>query len=328
MHPILPNENNSDMSFSHETLSTTPIMFHFFHSCRDSKKYDGSFSEENLVHLIQWLGARNILHPQEYVDQIEKGQVAKGATVFTFDDNLLSQHQIALPVLDYYGIKAFWFIYDDPYTKQESFFEIARFLRVKCYPSLDAYLSSLIAFAETLPRATAVFEKFKRENWQRYLSDYSFYSELDRKFRYFRDICLTYSEFKFCTEAQYSELALRKDILINELVTPPDRIKALNDQGHVIGLHSSSHPTVFSSLSRVAQIKEYNQNKQWLEGLGCDKVKTMAHPNGSYNADTLEVLSELGIRIGFRSNQNPLQNQSNLELPRLDAAILLKEVLP
>ena len=31
-----------------------------------------------------------------------------------------------------------------------------------------------------------------------------------------------------------------------------------------------------------------------------NEIKCMSHPSGSYNADTLKILKELGIELGFK----------------------------
>ena len=42
----------------------------------------------------------------------------------------------------------------------------------------------------------------------------------------------------------------------------------------------------------------------------------MSHPCGNYNDDTLKILDEMGIQIGFRSNVNIKEIKSKLEVPR------------
>ena len=49
----------------------------------------------------------------------------------------------------------------------------------------------------------------------------------------------------------------------------------------------------------------------------------MSHPCNSYNNDTLEILTNFNIEIGFRANMKTAFN-SNLEIPRIDHAEILK----
>jgi hypothetical protein len=55
----------------------------------------------------------------------------------------------------------------------------------------------------------------------------------------------------------------------------------------------------------------------------------MSHPCGNYNDDTLKVLKELGIEIGFKSTmtmekENKKINNSPLEIAREDHSKILK----
>ena len=59
----------------------------------------------------------------------------------------------------------------------------------------------------------------------------------------------------------------------------------------------------------------------------------MSHPNGSYNNDTLEILKELGIELGFRDNmiidlKNNMKNHNNsfLEIARQNHAQIYKSM--
>ena len=78
-----------------------------------------------------------------------------------------------------------------------------------------------------------------------------------------------------------------------------------------------------AELSYRQQLKEYQENFRHLKKvLGEDPISA-SHPCDSYNSDTLKVLRELGIRLGFRANMFPKQpggrlNDSNLEIARED----------
>ena len=102
----------------------------------------------------------------------------------------------------------------------------------------------------------------------------------------------------------------------------------LVNQGHVLGLHSTTHPTVIDNLSREQQREEYERNLDYLKSIlgGNAEVKAMSHPCGRYNADTLSVLRGLGIEIGFRSNMSHVEGRSLLELPREDHANIVRKI--
>ena len=108
----------------------------------------------------------------------------------------------------------------------------------------------------------------------------------------------------------------------------------LNALGHLIGLHSHSHPFLLENLTYNDQKKEYENNLSILSDiLNIDKynIKYMSHPNGSYNADTLKILQELKIELGFKQimtiepekNMKKINN-SSLEIARQDHAKIIK----
>ena len=107
-----------------------------------------------------------------------------------------------------------------------------------------------------------------------------------------------------------------------------EHIRNLSSQKHIVGLHSYSHPMLINELSYEIQKEEYKKNYDHLEQLCLEgnKITTMAHPCGRYNHDTLEILRNMGIQIGFRSNMAVKNIESLLEIPREDHANVASEV--
>ena len=64
----------------------------------------------------------------------------------------------------------------------------------------------------------------------------------------------------------------------------------LESKGHVIGLHSYSHPMQMSKLSKTEQLLEYQKNYEHLTELIGRPIKAMSHPCGDYSACTLTIL--------------------------------------
>ena len=80
-------------------------------------------------------------------------------------------------------------------------------------------------------------------------------------------------------------------------------LQTLENLGHLIGLHSHNHPTLIEKLNYDEQKNEYEKNLSSISSI-LDKpkneIKCMSHPCGSYNEDTLQILKELGIELGFK----------------------------
>ena len=125
----------------------------------------------------------------------------------------------------------------------------------------------------------------------------------------------------FLTSKTYNEIIIELMILksfdstevLNFLWMTEQHIKELIDQGNLIGLHSYSHPMQMSRLSRLEQLDQYTKNLTHLESLvGEGAIVSMSHPCGDYNEDTLKILTDLGIKIGFRSNLNRTDIKTNM----------------
>ncbi len=82
------------------------VMFHHFFD----KKHPGdpgAISANQLARLIEHIGPAKIILPEEWIYRVEKNKLRKSDVCLTFDDTLLCQYEVALPVLKSYSIKLF-----------------------------------------------------------------------------------------------------------------------------------------------------------------------------------------------------------------------------
>lgn len=83
------------------------IMFHHFHS-ENHRPRPGSLSGEDFAAMLDFLGAEfRILDPQEFASFGEKDLESERVVVLTFDDALLSQVDVAGPILRERGLRAY-----------------------------------------------------------------------------------------------------------------------------------------------------------------------------------------------------------------------------
>ena len=157
-----------------------------------------------------------------------------------------------------------------------------------------------------------------------YLGEFPFYTAEDRWFRYLRDQMLgpdlyEKSMIELMQEFKYDQLEGMKELWMSE-----HQLGEIASAGHSLGLHSFSHPTQISKLDYASQKIEYEKNLVHLEKiLGKDEITSMSHPCGDYNQDTLNILRDLKIKVGFRSNIVN-RKKSDLEIPREDHANIFK----
>ena len=125
-----------------------------------------------------------------------------------------------------------------------------------------------------------------------------------------------------------SALMIKKDFDVNlanqKLWMSENDLITLDSSGHIIGLHSYSHPTKMSKLNKSEQKLEYQRNYKHLSELLGKSINSMSHPCGDYSNDTLNILKEIPIDIGFRSNMSIKEIRSPLEIPRDDHANVFK----
>ena len=157
-----------------------------------------------------------------------------------------------------------------------------------------------------------------------YLSAFSFYTSNDKWFRYLRDIVFGTNRYNSLMKALMAKHKFSAEEVLEKLWIDSKQLKEIHELGHVIGLHSHSHPTTIHKLKRNEQRLEYENNYKCLKSILGTSPTTMSHPCGNYNDDTLDVLTELGIRVGFRSNNSIKEIKSNLEIPREDHSNIFK----
>ena len=157
-----------------------------------------------------------------------------------------------------------------------------------------------------------------------YLTQYPFYTDDDRRFRYLREEVMNVAEYEAVMATLIAERGLTVAALSDDLWLTPDQLQTLHREGHVIGLHSHTHPMDIKRLDVIKQRDEYQRNIDVLTCLLGVKPFTLSHPCGSYSPQTLEVLSALGITVGFRDTMTA--GPTLLEYPRQDHALIVRQL--
>ena len=160
------------------------------------------------------------------------------------------------------------------------------------------------------------------------------YSISDIKFRLVRDKYLDKNRYEKTMIAIMKEKNFYPKKIYSKLFFSKKDLANLNSLGHTIGLHSHSHPTRLENLSYEEQRKEYKKNSQILSevlNVSDTFIKSMSHPCGSYNSDTLKILKEMKIEIGFKQIMKIEKgrgmdkiNNSNFEVARQDHAEIMR----
>lgn len=309
-------------------MTTRPhaVMFHHFHG-PGYPKSQGSISADQLERIIEHYG---VLHPgcrlisaDDWCRYALSGCLLDEVCL-SFDDGLRCQYDIALPVLKKHGLTAFWFVYTNGVMNRQGPEEVYRKFRNEQFSTADDFYkafhaevadSEFASLDDELPPA----KQYDHANW----AAFPFYSEADTWFRHVRDVVLG--------PDKYREIMGR--ILFVDKYSPEDDIwltqanlQSLHDSGHIIGLHSHTHPMGIGSMTGQEQAGEYGANYAALLMAGI-KSTTMAHPCNSYSEDTASILEQLGIELGFRANMAEGYT-GPYEYPREDCANLIRRLEP
>jgi peptidoglycan/xylan/chitin deacetylase (PgdA/CDA1 family) len=300
-------------------------MFHHF--CDElHPKGQGAISAEQLDAMIDFLGRENILSAQDWLEGRLAGTLEENQTIFTFDDNLRCQYDVALPVLEARDITAAWFVYTSPLDGVAERIEVYRYFRTVQFDEIEVFYAAFdaaIKESDLWPEVSKALEGFTAAT---YLQQFSFYSDGDRRFRYIRDRVLGREKFYSAMDTMIELSGFDVDEARKSLWMDANQLKHLDSTGHVIGLHSHTHPTEITALSVEEQRSEYTRNSDLLHSLTGVKAVTMSHPCNSYSDATLDILKDLGIQTGFCSNYaNP--SHSPLEIPREDHADIIRRII-
>jgi peptidoglycan/xylan/chitin deacetylase (PgdA/CDA1 family) len=292
------------------------IMFHHFCDAVHPRG-QGAISSAELEAMIEFLGPENILDPYEFAARSAQGTLAPSHLCLTFDDALLCQYDVALPVLDKFGLKAFWFIYSSVFTGGLEPLEIYRYFRTVAYRDIDTFYAEFFREANC-DEALATFVP------STYLRNDPFYTDNDRRFRYLRDDFLGEERYRNVMDKIIANSGMSIEGMKNILWMTNHHLQQLTALGHVVGLHSFRHPTRLASLPVSEQKLEYTKNAEHLRSVIGYAPWAVSHPCNSYSDDTLKILQSLGVTFGFRAYEDA--GPSQLEMPREDHALVLRRM--
>ncbi len=306
-------------------------MFHHFHDDGIHSKGQGSIDQADLLKLINFIGRKNILDANIFLEKFKNNTLKENEVCLTFDDAIKCQIDIALPILEELKIKSFFFVYTSIFEGKPDNLEIFRYFRNNFFNHVDEFYND---FYKVLDMDLDYFFNLNKNEIKNRKLKFPFYSIEDIKFRLVRNILLTKSQYEIIIFKMFDEKKFEYKNLYKSLFFERDDLKMIDKLGHVVGLHSHNHPTLLEKLKYDEQKNEYNKNLSIISDI-LDKPKnsiiSMSHPCGSYNQDTLDILTELGIEIGFKQimkiekekNMKNINN-SSLEIARQDHAKILK----
>lgn len=208
------------------------------------------------------------------VKGLRQGKLPPRAACITFDDGYADNAEIALPILQKYGIPATFFVstgfLDGGRMWNDTVIEL-----IRCAPGdiLDLARIDLGRFEiGTIPQRRQAINSILGE--LKYLS-------LDSRRSRVEEMC-----------------ALIPVIPSNNLMMTSDQIRLLHSAGMEIGGHTVNHP-ILARLENDAACAEIANGKEVLEGIIQAPVRLFAYPNGKPGRDYLSDHVSMVKKIGF-----------------------------
>lgn len=298
------------------------IMFHHFYDKKHIKS-QGAITAIQLEKIIEYYND-NLLSAEDWFNKAKAKSLSDKDICLTFDDALLCQYEIALPVLEKYNLTAFWFIYSSVLNGGIGNLEVYRKFRTVYFSNIEDFYKKFFSVVDKLEYRKEVessLNNYQHNNW----SHSQFFSQSDTKFRYVRDTALGHEKYKHVMDIMMENHNINIDEFTADLWMNVEHLQHLKKHTHIIGLHSHTHPTVLSKLSVVEQYREYKENFNLLHSVLGEKPKTVSHPCNSYNNQTLSILRDLNIDLGFRAN---MENHlfSKFEFPRENHSNIIRRI--
>ena len=301
------------------------VIFHHFVGM-GHPRIQGALTAEEFDRLLTAVGVHKFLDPQRWAAARLSGKLRHDEHCLTFDDALQSQIDVALPVLESHGLKAFFFVYSSVLEGNLELFEVYRYFKNRCYDSIDDFYIDFYHELAKQEGEGAFRNQLAGTDAGNYLSQYAFYTEADRRFRYLRDRLLSAASYDAIMRSLMETHGTSPVAIADNIWIGLAGLQRLQAGGHLIGLHSHTHPTNMVTMPHDQQDDEYTRNMECLSKLLGYRPDTMAHASGSYNQDTLDILRTLGVKLGFRSDDG-IGGGTMLELPRLDYKLFVERYL-
>jgi peptidoglycan/xylan/chitin deacetylase (PgdA/CDA1 family) len=295
------------------------LMFHHFHGGQHPGSPGSLDGDQFRKMLLKVQESHIVVGPTEFLDVASHGGMDSRYVLLTFDDALRSQFDIALPILDELSLDALFNVYSAVWSKEPPMLEVWAWFRSNAHDSFDVFYESFLL--EINFSGHGPWEKMLRRYPSDYLSLFPFYSENERKFRFLRDMVLNFQEYSEVMNRMMARSGHEPATISQMLWMSKENVSSLKNQGSDVGLHSFSHPTQISSLSVSQQKREYDMNFSDIMEITGEAPQFVAHPCGDYSSETLAILSDLGIQVGFRSSPTG-GGMTRLEIPREDHSVV------
>jgi len=298
-----------------------------FHDLYDSggESSQGAINWEEFKKIVETIRKTNVISSAEVLNEDSLENLEEKIFI-TFDDGLLRQFTLGLDWLEKLDVVACFYIHTSPLLGDYDVHQLLRtFKNSAIFKNVEEFNKTFTDYLLTsydIEEVKRIDDSFDKEG---YFNQFTFYSESDKKLRFIRDRYLVPDVYKEKAFSFIQSYNVELNSLAKDTYMTKDTLKTITERGHVVGLHSHSHPSNLGSLSYQDQLIEIKTNKEVIESITDVVPKTISYPSNSYNSDTITHLIDLGIGSGFRADD--MVNKAPYELPRIDARIFYEEIV-
>ncbi|MEQ7798368.1 polysaccharide deacetylase family protein [Pedobacter sp. ASV1-7] len=254
-----------------------------------SDPWDLAVSPENFEAHLKVLKDHNVISINELADILtKKKKMPANAITITFDDGYRDNYLVAKPLLEKYNTPACFFMTTDSIGKQKEFW-------------WDA-LERICLQSPNLPNKL-VLEQPINISWDIGSSDNS---NVLSPFDLYLKLC---GIVRKMPSKKHPAFIKTLEVWANNPHERPenfamDKKELLDMQSNklfTIGAHTMTHPFL-PYFSLQYQKKEILGSIKYLEELTGNPINFFAYPHGGHNQNTLEILPDLGITLGFTTH--------------------------
>ena len=218
----------------------------------------------------------NVMTLSDAVTAQSEGRLPYRAMVVTFDDGYADNYDVALPILQQYGIPATFFV-------------------------ATGFLNGGRMWNDTIIDAVAQTKETKLNLADIDLGSYNCNGIDNRKSTIEKLIGkLKYLPVEERLMRCARVLQVTRATLNNDLMMSSDQVRAISDAGMEIGGHTVSHP-ILSQVNDVTAVKEIADGKATLEGMIQKEVTSFAYPNGRPEQDFQDKHATMVEQAGFKA---------------------------
>ena len=296
-------------------------MYHYTHDLKHSRYPEIKGLDVNLFReQIAFMKSNfNIVTMEQVLEAIStKEKLPEKALLLTFDDGYADNYNVALPILEEYGVQGSFFIPGKTFMTHQ-LLDVNKIH----YVLASANIYNLV---EDLKKEMDYYrgQEFQYASTEELFAKYAVASRFDIKETVFvKQMLQTVLPEKLrniiSSKLFAKYVGVTEEQLAYELYMSKEQIRTMKRHGMFIGIHGYDHYWLGNlpveqmendiSLALDA-LDEFVDRKQWV----------MNYPYGNYNKDVLAYISKQGACLGLTTEVRlaDIDKDNPLELPRLD----------